>query len=721
MKYVGNYKLDVRPDRIDLRDREYQPPLRSLPPECPAADDIDSFMALYTGEVGKGGDSLILDQGKEGACTGFGLAATINYLLWRQAFIVEERDSDVAKSWPPLVSERMLYHLARFYDEWPGEDYEGSSCRGAVKAWHKHGVCSRKLWPYRDRNGKARYVAPHKDWAADAATKPLGVYYRIFKNSITDMQAAISEVGAVYASADVHDGWNVPRKKASRVTHENLPTIPWQPQAQLAGGHAFALVGYNERGFIVQNSWGQGWGARGFAVLTYDDWQANCTDAWVCVMGAPTRTSSPVHFVGGSRRREKDFENILPEQFIPVSGAKTADHEYRDPSVEPWGESRAYQHSVVMANEGKVESRLVDTRDAVDAVDRIVVQGARRFFENGNKNPPRIALYAHGGLNSEGDSIARIRTLAPYFVENGVYPVFLTWKTGTLESLLSIMQDATGRLFPSRKGWREVWDAARDQAAEVLDRTLEVACGNLGVKAVWSQMKQNAHAGSLRADGDRGGYLTVRALNKLRGEYPRLQVHLVGHSAGSILLGHMLDDMTRKELEVRTCTLYAPACTVEFANRHYARAVEKEILKRANLHLHMLDNERERGDSVGPYRKSLLYLVSRALEDFHKMPLLGLAHTFESAGDGDDTWNRNAMDHVSNWRSFWSGARNTYLLNDEQVATAAEWKNGKISRVIDRIDSAHGSFDNDVEVIDETLRRITGATALEHAVENLRY
>ena len=46
------------------------------------------------------------------------------------------------------VSPRMLYNMARRYDEWPGENYSGSSARGAMKGWHKHGVCSRKHWVY---------------------------------------------------------------------------------------------------------------------------------------------------------------------------------------------------------------------------------------------------------------------------------------------------------------------------------------------------------------------------------------------------------------------------------------------------------------------------------------------------------------------------------------------------------------------------------------------
>ncbi len=172
-KYVGTYQLDARPDRIDLRDRSYHPPLILLSPEFPPSDYVTNYFSTYK--------SLVLDQGKEGACTGFGLACTINYLLWRRA-ILEQHDGKQLKkvNMPPPVSQRMLYHLARFYDEWPGEDYEGSSCRGAVKAWHKHGVCSLKLWPYINTKGQARFVEPKKGWQEDAAERPLGIYYRIY-------------------------------------------------------------------------------------------------------------------------------------------------------------------------------------------------------------------------------------------------------------------------------------------------------------------------------------------------------------------------------------------------------------------------------------------------------------------------------------------------------------------------------------------------------------
>src|SRR5262245_52653970 len=173
VKRIGR-TLDARPDRLDLRDREYTPAVVSLPKQWP---DDASIRRLLPGYCKAG---LVLDQGTEGACTGFGLACVVNYLHWR--FKLEHG----IKGAQPSVSPRMLYHLARFYDEWQGEDYSGSSCRGALKAWHKHGVCTEELWPYRDQQERVRFIQPHDGWAEDALLRRLGVYYRVDHRSVVD-------------------------------------------------------------------------------------------------------------------------------------------------------------------------------------------------------------------------------------------------------------------------------------------------------------------------------------------------------------------------------------------------------------------------------------------------------------------------------------------------------------------------------------------------------
>lgn len=40
------------------------------------------------------------------------------------------------------------------------------------------------------------------------------------------------------------------------------------------GGHAISIVGYNEEGFIIRNSWGKGYGSEGYSVMPYDDFGA---------------------------------------------------------------------------------------------------------------------------------------------------------------------------------------------------------------------------------------------------------------------------------------------------------------------------------------------------------------------------------------------------------------------------------------------------------------
>jgi hypothetical protein len=543
--------LDARPDRVDLRDREFTPRIQSLPKRFPSNDQIAEQLPAYIAS------GLVRDQGSDGACTGFGLACVINYLIFR--LTTDRAQQRKLRS----VSPKMLYHLARFYDEWPGEDYEGSSCRGALKAWHKHGVCEERFWPYRG----AKFVKPHPNWDKDALTRTLGVYYRINHNSVVDMQAAIKEIGAIYVSADVHDGWDLPRKAATVVSHDSLPVIRPLRNRKSLGGHAFAMVGYNEQGFIVQNSWGRGWAQGGFAVLPYRDWVNHGSDAWVCAMGVP---ADPVHVHVSSH---VIVNGTPPGQSLLAAGvsikAQTDAPPSLSASVEPWGEQRAYERTVVFGNDGRAINRLVTQADASAAIEEVACAKAIEFFATGK--PPRLAVYAHGGLNSEEESIRRIRHLAPYFEANNIYPVFLTWKTGPLETLRDIIEDELSRV-PRPDGG--LADRLRKIAADVLDRTIEVVAGPV-LKPVWSQMKQNAGASVER---NRGGERLVHALKKLNQRVPHLEIHLVGHSAGSIILGHLLDLFPAASLSVASCSLYAPACTAAFAAKHFGGAFDAKTL-----------------------------------------------------------------------------------------------------------------------------------------------
>ena len=240
---LGKFRLNAVADVPDFRDWTYQPALLRLKKEIDPPDNLN-----------------ILNQGAEGSCTGFALAAAINLLRHRSHR-------------PGFVSARMLYETAKQHDEWPGFEYEGSSCRGAIQGWYHMGVCLESKWPYVE--GKAGHLTIAA--AKNARNTTVGAYCRL-GTRISDFHAALNEAGVIYCSANVHDGWERPSRKTG--------VIPMRGESM--GGHAFTIIGYDMRGFWVQNSWGQSWGFGGRALWSYEDWQQNITDAWVLRLALPT-------------------------------------------------------------------------------------------------------------------------------------------------------------------------------------------------------------------------------------------------------------------------------------------------------------------------------------------------------------------------------------------------------------------------------------------------
>jgi hypothetical protein len=660
---LGKQNLVARPDRIDFRDRPYQPPLRSLQAQYPPDDLIERFLTAYVE------DGNILDQGKEGACTGFGLGAVVNYIYWSRWLLNGRKGPR-----PARVSPHMLYKNARVHDEWEGEDYEGSSCRGAMKGWHKHGVCEETLWPKTDER-------PKKNWSEDAALRPLGAYYRVDAKSIADMQAAIYEVHAVYCSAEVHKGWNRPGA-AVNVGGKKLAVI--EPGHTVNGGHAFALVGYTRHGFIVQNSWNTDWGTDGFALLTYEDWIKNGDDAWVAALGAPMQIGFNIGAPAAARQSNLMVAVAAEAATAPVR--KTA------ASTAPWSEAEAYRHAIVMGNDGKLLQRLTDTTSSEDNLAHVAVEAIAE------EKPDHIAVYVHGGLNDEEAAINRARRMGPWFKANGIHPLFIVWRTGVLDALGQIGLDEVKK-FEERmkqirsKGFGDFVDRVMDKAQDAFDRAFEALAEKLIGKAVWSQMKQNAAQAALGAGGiaQLAGALATH----------KAPIHLLGHSAGSIMIGHLLDAAANASLRFKTCGLYAPACTTAFAVDHYGAAFKAGLLGKSSLHIDLLTDEAETRDTVGTYGKSLLYLVSRALEDKHKTPILGLAIANEEDGKGKEMelntdLHRNAY---SAWRKL-----------TDRFAVTIEAHGGPKVKTGPReiIDIAHGSFDNDLKVVNNSLKRILG-------------
>jgi len=558
---ISERTLNARPDTLDFRDKMYIPTLIEVPTHIPMSE----FKKLKI---------PILDQGTEGACTGYGLATVANYLLTRRKVIPD----------PTPVSPRMLYVLARRHDEWPGEDYSGSSARGAMKAWHKHGVCSEEKWPIMTEPNDVVHGLTEAR-TADAMRRPLGAYFRVNHKDLVAMHSALTEVGILYATATVHAGWDQVAKNGR---------IPFSDQ--IIGGHAFAIVAYDDQGFWIQNSWGKSWGLGGFACISYDDWLANGTDVWVARLGAPV-----------TLRKSKSSATAHS-----ASAGESAGYSYMD--LRP--------HIVSIGNNGKLKPG-GDYGTSPEELQQIFEEDIPKAMAGWRKK--RILLYAHGGLVGEETAVQRLADFRPVFLGSQIYPISFIWHTDAWTTISNILQDAIRRRRPEGP-----LDKTKDFMLDRLDDALEPVARVLAGKATWDEMKENALAASQPKGGAR---LVLDHLANLLRHDRSIEVHFVGHSAGSIFHAPLIRLLTTKGvipegfmagergygIKVSSCTLWAPACTIELFKQSYLPAIESEAIRRFALFI--LSGKSELDDNcAGIYHKSLLYLVSNALEERPHIP-----------------------------------------------------------------------------------------------------
>ena len=550
---LNGYAVNAHADPVDFRDRLYVPTLAEVGTHRP----MEAYLQCKV---------PMLNQGREGACTGFALATVAHWLMRTR-----RTDPD-----PTPVSPHMLYRMARQHDEWPGENYSGSSARGAMKGWHKHGLCSAAAWPARPPRGTPPGLNTAR--ALDALKRPLGAYFRVNHRDLVALHTALTEVGILFATASVHDGWDDVGANG---------VIPWR--SGTAGGHAFAIVAYDQGGFWLQNSWGSGWAREGFGYLSYDDWLANATDVWVARLGVPVELSSR-----GS--------------VAMTSAAATA------------GASRGVQHRlrphiVTVDNDGLLQRGGDYGMDAAD-LERIFSQDVAQAFTQWGK--PRILLYAHGGLVGETAAVQRISEYVSPLMDAQVYPLAFVWHSDYWSTLTHVLQDAL-----SRRRSEGVLDAAKDFLLDRVDDALEPLARVATGRASWKEMKENAAGSSRRGHA---AELVVRQLQRLQDRWPALEVHLVAHSAGAVLHGELLPVLARAGLRVSTCTLWAPACTMALFEQRYVPALDQGTLQR--LAVYALDDQSEQDDHCARiYNKSLLYLVAHAFEDRPRVPWLRPAGT----------------------------------------------------------------------------------------------
>ena len=283
----------------------------------------------------------------------------------------------------------------------------------------------------------------------------------------------------------------------------------------------------------------------------------------------------------------------------------------------------------------------------------------------------RLLLYAHGGLNSAKDSASRIASMKSYFLANEIYPVHFMWESGIVESALGAVRHALTSHRAAGIG---------DRFADLLDEAIELGARPLG-KPLWGEMKRNARLAS--AEGG-GAALFVNELRRWTAANGPVELHLVGHSAGSVFHAYLMQQLVAAGIPVKSLTLFAPACTTALFREHVIEHAD-HIDRMAVFNL---DDEAERDDSVGPS-------TGRASSTSSRSPS-----------------KRAGRSRCWGWRSTWQ-ATPTSAGSSAAPRTPARRpechaRGMASSRALRSHATQHGEFDNDEHTLNAALRIILG-------------
>jgi hypothetical protein len=129
----------------------------------------------------------------------------------------------------PNVNPTLIYRESQKIDEWPGEQYDGTSVRAGAKYLKNIGKINSYLWTY----------------------------------NINTLINTVLNVGPVVVGTNWYYNMFFPDRKTGII----------KPTGRLAGGHAYMINGIdiNKKLFRIKNSWGQKWGVSGHAYISFSD------------------------------------------------------------------------------------------------------------------------------------------------------------------------------------------------------------------------------------------------------------------------------------------------------------------------------------------------------------------------------------------------------------------------------------------------------------------
>jgi C1A family cysteine protease len=232
---TGSFLLNVEPSPIDKRD---------FVAEAIYAADVNYPTELDLRPLLQ----PIRNQGSQGTCSAQVAACIKEY---------QEKKLQNLSGLDGKMSPQFIYNIRT------EPEYEGMTPRETMQLLQKDGICREAIYPYGLLDSFNNIPS---DAFQDAVNFKIENYAQI--NTIEGLKKALFTDGVCYACFPVFNE-SIRMWKAAQ-GEKNL------------GGHAMAVVGYNSKGFIIRNSWGDSWGDNGYTIYPYEDWGAHI-EIWTSV------------------------------------------------------------------------------------------------------------------------------------------------------------------------------------------------------------------------------------------------------------------------------------------------------------------------------------------------------------------------------------------------------------------------------------------------------
>lgn len=224
-------------DLPDARDFLYAAPLASFPKGLPPSVDLRSKCPP------------VYNQGQLGSCTANGIGGAIQF---------DQRKLG-KKSFTP--SRLFIYYCERVIEGTVSQD-SGAQVRDGIKAVATIGAPPETDWPYNIQ----KFAEPPPPVAyTDAKVDLVSTYSRV-SQILPQMQGCLAEGYPFVFGFTVYASF-----ESAAVAKSGVVPMPAAGES-VAGGHCVVAVGYDntKRVFIIRNSWGAGWGMKGYCTMPYE-------------------------------------------------------------------------------------------------------------------------------------------------------------------------------------------------------------------------------------------------------------------------------------------------------------------------------------------------------------------------------------------------------------------------------------------------------------------